>query len=1214
MIKIEKMDDFTKKKKYPPTPAQWQAIALTGADVLVAAAAGSGKTEVLSERIARKVALDRWDIDKLLVLTFTTAAAKNMLVRVENKVTERLLASGLEEDRLFLRKQSMLMNDAYVSTIDSFCLNILRKFYYLVEEEIAGSKKYLSPNFNILPNSKNMLINSANEVLECFARENKIITDELFTIFGDKKNIIDSLIDTYYKLLTIPNFEQYLKDTFLKNNNILLNNFLLDDISIIGDFSELVELTTKESLTIARKFAIHVKNFLVKKDNGNIVERYLNKSLLDVNKKEKIRKYFVENDVNISTSILEQEQCLDNIINSLDNELSKNDNVYDATLLNNIFNDLNNYYSMFQTAKKLDTFTTAYQTTLLELHDEFLKRKRELNFLDFSDLNHLAIKALTKTENGKIVLSEAAEYYRNHFLEIYVDEYQDNNNLQEYILNLIKGENTKFFRVGDVKQAIYGFRGSNPDLFEEKYNSYKQLDIKNYDVNIDYAISDEAEGICVVLKENFRSDENILKSSNYVFNRLMGGKNAGVSYDEQSALYYPSVKEKQVNVIPTQLINGKINYFTKEKLVDKKEYRIQSIENIAYEILNGVKNGKNYSDYAILVRNSTKMTTYKQIFSKYNIPLFFKEKVGFTTSNCFNILYNLFRFLDNTTRDASLIALLHSEIFDYSNDELLNLSLNNGKTLFEKLALSNSVKSKNTVNLLNKWLDFSLNNSLSDILERIVSDIDFVNYLVTIDINDDEVDYYENFIDLVQEYENTDNKLSGFVQYLKNIKDDEVFETKKRTPNNSVTLSTIHISKGLEYKEVFVADLDTSFNKKGYSGEVLFTENFGFSINIDNFIQKYNILLQDKDYFESLYKLNSILIKLREREEEVRNLYVALTRAEKILYLVSPNGIELQNEKAADKNIYQALLEEDNFEKILNNVLSSYGEFLFENEREANITEYSLTEEKDEQQYVDTEFDLGDFYKKFKEKHQELDNSEKSIEVQNKIFPAKTSYSSLKKINNNYESHDSKIKETNYLKLSTLNKTSANKAILKGNVIHKLFERIINDIRNNIKIEDVNSYLDSLIKTGNLLTDIKEKRILTEDDYNLIDNDIDNERISNFITNDFMDKIKVAQNCQAEVTFTTMQKASELYNDSMSESEVILQGIVDLLVREDENNAFIVDYKTDNVVGKDAEKILIERHKEQLKIYKDAVEDYYNLKNVKTYIYSYTLSKLIEVE
>ena len=200
---------------------------------------------------------------------------------------------------------------------------------------------------------------------------------------------------------------------------------------------------------------------------------------------------------------------------------------------------------------------------------------------------------------------------------------------------------------------------------------------------------------------------------------------------------------------------------------------MQSIENIAYEILNGVKNGKNYSDYAILVRNSTKMTTYKQIFSKYNISLFFKEKVGFTTSNCFNILYNLFRFLDNTTRDASLIALLHSEIFDYSNDELLNLSLNNGKTLFEKLALSNSVKSKNTVNLLNKWLDFSLNNSLSDILEKIVSDIDFVNYLVTIDINDDEVDYYENFIDLVQESENTDNKLSGFVQYLKNIKDDD---------------------------------------------------------------------------------------------------------------------------------------------------------------------------------------------------------------------------------------------------------------------------------------------------------------------------------------------------------------------------------------------------------------------------------------------------------
>ncbi len=173
----------------------------------------------------------------------------------------------------------------------------------------------------------------------------------------------------------------------------------------------------------------------------------------------------------------------------------------------------------------------------------------------------------------------------------------------------------------------------------------------------------------------------------------MGNKNAGVSYGEDSALYYPKAKEKNsTEIIPTRLINGKTNYFTGEILEDKKSYREQSIENIAYEILLGIKNGKKYSDYAILVRNSTKMSSFKEVFAKYNIPLFFKEKVGFTESNAFNILFNILRFLDNTNRDASLLAILHTEIFDYSNDELLKLSITKGKNLFEKL--QNSEKKK----------------------------------------------------------------------------------------------------------------------------------------------------------------------------------------------------------------------------------------------------------------------------------------------------------------------------------------------------------------------------------------------------------------------------------------------------------------------------------------------------------------------------------------
>ena len=1216
MIKIEKIDKIAASRKHSYSAPQWQAIAITGADVLVAAAAGSGKTEVLSERIARKVASNRWDVDRLLVLTFTTAAAKNMIVRIENKISERLLSTNKEEDLIYLRKQRMLMNDAYISTIDSFCLNVLKKFYYLVEEKIDDEIKYLSPNFSILANSRGLLNETIGNVLEQLVQEDSNTTDLLFTVFGSKQNISSYIIDLYYKLLNIPNFQNYLDEDFAKLNNLVTTNFEVEENSVIDKFNKVSELTQKESIATAIDFSKYVQQYLInsKKESSLDILSLVN---LDETKKEKIAKY-VEDEVSFKSN-QEQLEEIEELIGKLNTQLEIEDSIYDAGLLSEVHEILIDYLNYFKVLEKMNLLSKSITSALKKLHNDFIKRKRENNFLDFSDLNHLAIKALTREENGEIVPSEAAQFYKNYFLEIYVDEYQDNNNLQEYILNLIRGEGVYFFRVGDVKQAIYGFRGSNPDLFEQKYNSYKKLEIDNYSEKQEYSFEDESEGICIVLKENFRSDVNILKSSNYIFNRLMGNKNAGVSYGEDSALYYPKAKEKNSSeIIPTRLINGKINYFTGEFLEDKKSYREQSIENIAYEILTGIKNSKKYSDYAILVRNSTKMSSFKEVFAKYNIPLFFKEKVGFTESNAFNILYNILRFLDNTNRDASLLAILHTEIFDYSNDELLKLSITKGKNLFEKLQNSEEGKDYNTVNLLKKWLNFSLNNSLPSLLECIATDIDFKNYLVTIDVNDEELDYYENFIDIVNDYQNIDNKLSGLVNQLKTIKNDEVFETKKRTPNDSVTLSTIHISKGLEYKIVFVADLDTSFSKRGYTGEVLFTEIFGLSINAEEVGQKFGLISSNIEKLNQLYKYNSILIKLREREEEVRNLYVALTRAENSLHLVSPNGVELNNEKAKDKSLYQALIEDDNFEKILNNLLSDYGEeFIFENEKDALFKDYeSEPLVKDEED--SSGFDLQDFYKQFESKQHDESSKQSdnlTIEVKNKVFPAKTSYSALKKINTKDHEWNHKKEKRGYLELTTLKKsTSTSKAILRGNIIHKLFEKIVNDTRAGVEISDVVSYIDSLKKTDNLLQNIKEHRILSQEEFDNINNKDDLEKITNFINSELIKLVSKSKFCQTEIAFTTAKKAKELYDDSESDIDVILQGVVDLFIKISDDEAIIVDYKTDYVTSRNGEEVLRDRHREQLRIYKEAVAEYYKLNNIKTYVYSYVLSSLIEIE
>ena len=506
-----------------------------------------------------------------------------------------------------------------------------------------------------------------------------------------------------------------------------------------------------------------------------------------------------------------------------------------------------------------------------------------------------------------------------------------------------------------------------------------------------------------------------------------------------------------------------------------------------------------------------------------------------------------------------------------------------------------------------------MNNSLSTLIECISLDIDFKNYLVTIGVNDEEIDYFENFVDVVNEYQKIDNKLSGLIRQLKNIKNEEVFETKKRTPNDSVTLSTIHISKGLEYKEVFVADLDTSFSKRGYTGEGLFTETFGLSFNVQTIAQSFGLNNSRLTELNELYKLNSILIKLREREEEIRNLYVALTRAKNTLYLVSPSGVELNNEKAKDKSLSQAILEDDNFETILNNLLSDYEEgFSFENERDAKFEAHEVIPSMQEQGNG-LDFDLADFYEKFELK-QEVNEEIQENTIKHKVFPTKTSYSSLKKINGESNSGFKKEKR-GYLELTTLkSSTSTSKAILRGNIVHKLFEKIVNDVRSGVEINDVEVYLNNLKKTDNLIKNIKENRILTEEEFDNINNKDDIERISNFINNELMNIISNCQFCQTEIAFTTAKKAKELYSESDSEIDVILQGVVDLFIKISDDEAIIVDYKTDYVTSKTGEDILRERHKEQLRIYKEAVAEYYQLKNIKTYVYSYVLSKLIEVE
>lgn len=1171
-IYIEKIDEHAKNKKFSPSKEQWQAIATKGCDILVSAAAGSGKTEVLSERIARKVACEKWDIDRLLVLTFTTAAAKNMQVRIENKIEQRLTEKNSYEDYMFLKRQRLLMSDSNISTIDSFCLEILKKFYYLVEEEIYGKKRYLSPSFKLLTDNSMLLKESAEQVIEKLIDTDKEGLDVLFEIYKDKKTIVNFIINIYQKLLTTPNYREYIKNDLTKN--------LFYSDTFIKIYSKIKYI-----------------------DKNNVAENIkeiqkAGKELLKIDTtKEKIKKdkllpdiadFIRENEENIKTDdSLDNKIVLKEFLNSLllDIKEDKLKEIYEKYLI---------LKSFVEVKAKVSLLNKFLIKIMLELDNYFINKKRNLKFLDFSDLNHLAIKALEKKEGEKSIDTEASIYYKKKFLEIYVDEYQDNNNLQEYILNLVRGENTYFFRVGDVKQSIYGFRGSNPNLFEEKYNSYKKLSsiLENYDLDKNYNINEKVEGLVIILKENFRSYENVLKSSNFIFNRLMYKKNAGISYDSENALYYPSVKEKQEKVIPTYIYIGE-----KKSLIHK----------IAKEIIEKVEAGSNYNDFAILLRSANNIALYKEIFKKYSIPIYTKEKQGLVNSFSFNIVLNLLRFLDNTSLDYSLAAILHSKIFRFSNEDLLKLSMVQGKNLFEKINNSEEEKAKYTLYYLNKWLNTSFNFSAYETIEIFAKDTNFIEYLRTKDLDDEEVDYFENIMDILKDTSETNMNISYSIRILDNIRAFKRYDSKRKEVKNSVTISTIHISKGLEYNYVFISDLEKDVNEKDSSGEIIFSNELGVSINES---------IWQEGALNKNYSINSKLINKKNYQEEIRNLYVALTRAVKGIYLVSSEKINLgkgEDEKLNKEQILTKYKEAKNYSDMINIVLNNYDNEEITDKTEENVNFKLLEVEEVEEKEENKEIDFA-FLENKEPTQEEVKNLEQYYYKEKKFIPSKTSYSAIRKQKENSDKNKDSKKKEEYLVFDTISKKNKTvDAILKGNTIHKLFEKIVLDAKKGIFVEDEKEYVKNLLQTSNIKTNIIENRILTEKEYEIINNEKDYSLIKGFINSEVFSLIKNCKRAETEIPFTLFKEAKEIFEDEKGEEKIILQGVIDLLVHNKDDSFIVIDYKTDKVNKKTGTKLLIDRHKEQLNIYKDAVEKYYKSKKIDTYVYSYVLEKLIKI-
>ena len=539
------------------TNEQKQAIYENGNNILVAAAAGSGKTAVLVERMINKIINEKIDIDKILIVTFTNAAASEMRERILNAIYEKLDENPEDEN---LQRQITLLNMANICTIDSFCLDIVKNNFYELEN--------ISPNFRIADTPEIELLKE--EVLENMFEEKYQNEDKDF----------ESLIHTY---------TNYRDDTPLKELIKKIYNYINSNPFPLKWLHEKIEM-----------FNLKKDNMLEKDFSETIWGKELLKDLKEEIEDDLITLndilQMLENDSELETfyqtiqSDIKQLSILKNSLNSWDKsyDISQNLKFIDwprkkvdseikneakeiRDILKTKFNKKRNsilitdskqatqdLYEMYPTLQKLENI-------IIEFDEKFTKQKREKNIVDFTDVEHLALKILIKeNEKGEITRTDIAKRYSEKFKEIAIDEYQDSNEVQEYILTSIS-KNNNIFMVGDVKQSIYKFRQAMPELFLEKYKKYKKIEDK------------PVEGIKIQLFKNFRSRDNVLEFTNLIFENIMSETLGDVDYTQEEFLNLGAEDYKKIEQnLKTEIdiINTNIN--EKE---EKDEEDIEQEEN-----------------------------------------------------------------------------------------------------------------------------------------------------------------------------------------------------------------------------------------------------------------------------------------------------------------------------------------------------------------------------------------------------------------------------------------------------------------------------------------------------------------------------------------------------------------------------------------------------------------------------------------------------------
>ncbi|WP_279082775.1 helicase-exonuclease AddAB subunit AddA [Lactobacillus apis] len=863
------------------TNEQQQAIDDRDLDILVSASAGSGKTTVLVERLMQEI-LTGTGVNELLVVTFTKAAAQEMKAKIKSALEQRL--NKHEKLKIDLREQLNLIDAANISTIDAFCLDVIHRFYYVID---------LDPSFSVLTDETQaaLMRERALQEIESEFLEND---DQAFIAFyenfaGDRsaESARDLLLDLYNYAMAKPDYRDWLKNLptqYEIGDDVTHSKLWQKNIKpyLLTTFSDLKEKLEQLLATAA----METKELAKVKDSFQLFDKCLQNYLASIESDENYDKQRELLRSCLFTSFRKSSKWDEDLLDFYEEcvELKKDTSEQVFTSFTSFYaTDEKEQIALLNKGHQIMTAIVKAELALIERFDQL---KRAENLVDYSDMEQFAYQILSQdTSNSQM----ARSFYQTKFKEILVDEYQDINPLQERILQLIKkdGQNN-LFMVGDVKQSIYGFRQAEPSLFLHKYQEAAKDENKQ----------DER----ILLSANFRSTKPVIKLVNQVFDHVLTTDFGGIDYQKEGQLvlganYYPEKLPQASELIYSEKDgqDGSTNTEDEDE-IDSAEIamvinRIKQFKNEnlqVYDTQTKEKRNFKYSDIAILTRSRSDNLAIMQEFAKNDIPLLVTDAKNYFQTLELTIVLNYLRIIDNPDQDIPLVAVLRSPLFNFTETDLAKIRVHSKNTGFYDALTSYvavndelSQKTKIFLNQLEELRHFAANHRISELIWSIYELTNLLEIMTALPNGKQRRVNLEALYERASSYESAGFKglyqFINFIERMRRSQKDLAQPLVTKEAGDSVRLMTVHGSKGLEFPIVFYIGLQHRYQMRDLSGNyIINANNLGLTIRQEHY--RADTLLKSYD---------NIAQKQQLLEEEARILYVGMTRARQKLILIT---------------------------------------------------------------------------------------------------------------------------------------------------------------------------------------------------------------------------------------------------------------------------------------------------------------------------------------